>query len=68
MLLKTVEATTIKEVPKETPKKKKAAAKKSLVEKVEEVVVEPTPEPEVKVKTIQLTQEDIDDGWNLTEK
>lgn len=51
MLLKTVEATTIKEVPKETPKKKKAAAKKPIVEKVEEIVVVPTPEPEVKVKT-----------------
>ena len=59
---------TIKEVPKETPKKKKAAVKKPLVEKVEEIVVVPTPEPEVKVKTFQLTQEDIDDGWNLTEK
>lgn len=60
-----MEATTIKEVPKEAPKKKKSAVKKT-VEKVAEV--EPTPEPEVKVKTFQLTQEDIDDGWNLTEK
>ena len=61
-----MEATTIKEVPKEAPKKKKSAVKKT-VEKVAEVV-EPTPEPEVKVKTFQLTQEEIDDGWNLTEK
>ena len=51
MLLKTVEATTIKEAPKETPKKKKTTTKKAIVEKVEEVVVVPTPEPEVKVKT-----------------
>lgn len=62
-----MEATTIKEVPKEAPKKKKSAAKKS-VEKVAEVVEPTTPEPEVKVKAFQLTQEEIDDGWNLTEK
>ena len=40
-----------------------------MVKKVEEpevVVVEATPEPEVRV--YELSEKDIDDGWNLVQK
>lgn len=57
----------------ETPKPKEAKAEskskkapKKIEEPVAEVVV--TPEPVAKVQVNQLTENDINDGWNLVEK
>ena len=55
--------TPIKKEVKAEAKQKKAVKKEEPVE-----VVEVTPEPVAKTPTYTLSQEDIDEGWNLTEK